>query len=128
MPLLIEFKDWLDESSLHVPSKTALGIAITYALNQWPKLLRYIDDGKLSIDNNRAARAIKPFVIGRKNWLFSNTKNGAKASATLYSIIETAKANGLVPYDYLNYLLTEIPNLQPQANIDHLLPWEFAKR
>jgi transposase len=128
LPLLIEFKDWLDKSTHQVPDKTALGMAITYALNQWPKLIRYIDDGKLSIDNNRAERAIKPFVIGRKNWLFSNTKNGAKASATLYSIIETAKANGLVPYDYLNYLLTEIPNLQLGTNIDHLLPWEFAKR
>jgi transposase len=128
LPLLIEFKDWLDKSTHQVPDKTALGMAITYALNQWPKLIRYLDDGKLSIDNNRAERAIKPFVIGRKNWLFSNTKNGAKASATLYSIIETAKANGLVPYDYLNYLLTETPNLQLGTNIDHLLPWEFAKR
>ena len=60
--------------------------------------------------------------------LFSNTPNGAKASATLYSIIETVKANGLVPYDYLNYLLSEIPTLQPEQSIDHLLPWEFAKR
>ena len=79
-------------------------------------------------NNNRAERAIKPFVIGRKNWLFSKTANGAQASATLYSMIETAKANGLVPYDYLNYLLNEIPTLQPGQTIDHLLPWEFAKR
>jgi transposase len=128
LPLLIELKDWLDKSVLTVPDKTALGMALAYALNQWPKLIRYIDDGNLSIDNNRAERAIKPFVIGRKNWLFSNTANGANASATLYSIVETAKANGLVPCDYLNYLLSEIPNLQPQANIDHLLPWKFIKR
>jgi transposase len=60
--------------------------------------------------------------------LFSNTASGANASATLYSIIETAKANGLVPYDYLNYLLNEIPTLQPRDNIDHLLPWVFTKR
>jgi transposase len=128
LPLLIELKDWLDKSVLTVPHKTALGMALAYALNQCPKLIRYIDDGQLSIDNNRAERAIKPFVIGRKNWLFSNTANGANASATLYSIVETAKANGIVPYDYLNYLLTEIPNLQPQANIDHLLPWNMPKR
>ena len=128
LPLLIQFKGWLDESVLHVPPKTTLGKALAYSLNQWPKLIRYIEDGNLNIDNNRAERAIKPFVIGRKNWLFSNTANGAKASATLYSMIQTAKANGLVPYDYLNYLLSEIPTLQPEQSIDHLLPWEFAKR
>ncbi|MBL4631350.1 MAG: IS66 family transposase [Paraglaciecola sp.] len=128
LPLLAQFKDWLDTSILHVPPKTALGKALAYSLNQWPKLIRYIEDGDLNIDNNRAERAIKPFVIGRKNWLFSNTANGAQASATLYIMIETAKANGLVPYDYLNYLLSEIPTLQPGQSIDHLLPWEFAKR
>jgi hypothetical protein len=67
-------------------------------------------------------------INNRKNWLFSNTANGANASATLYSIIETAKANGLVPYDYLNYLLNEIPSLKPGDNIDHLLPWEYNKQ
>lgn len=128
LPLLTQFKDWLDKSVNQVPPKTALGKALAYSLNQWPKLIRYIEDGNLSIDNNRAERAIKPFVIGRKNWLFSNTANGANASATLYSIIETAKANGLVPFDYLNHLLSEIPILQPGDNIDHLLPWNVATR
>ena len=128
LPLLTQFKDWLDTSILEVPPKTAVGKALAYSLNQWPKLIRYIEDGNLNIDNNRAERAIKPFVIGRKNWLFSNTANGAQASATLYSMIETAKANSLVPNDYLNYLLSEIPTLQPGQTIDHLLPWEFAKR
>ena len=79
-----------------VISSSPLGKAIKYTLGQWPKLIRYIDDGHLSIDNNRAERAIKPLVIGRKNWLFSNTPNGADASAMLYSIVETAKANGLI--------------------------------
>jgi len=126
LPLLTQFKDWLDKSAQQVPPKTALGKALAYSLNQWPKLIRYIEDGNLSIDNNRAERAIKPFVIGRKNWLFSNTANGANASATLYSIIETAKANGLVPFDYLNKLLSEMPNLQPGDNIEHLLPWNMS--
>jgi transposase len=120
-PLLIEFKKWLDKSALQVPPKSAIGKAIAYSLNQWPKLIRYLEDGRLSIDNNRAERAIKPFVIGRKNWLFSNTARGAKASAILYSVIETAKANGLVPFDYLNYLLEELPR-KPET-IEHLLPW-----
>ena len=89
LPLLIEFKEWLDKSLLTVPPKTALGTALAYAVNQWQKVIRYTDDGRLNIDNNRAERAIKPFVIGRKNWLFSNTERGAGASAVIYSIIET---------------------------------------
>jgi len=128
LPLLMQLKDWLDKSAAEVPPKTALGKALAYSLNQWPKLIRYIEDGNLTIDNNRAERAIKPFVIGRKNWLFSNTANGANASATLYSIIETAKSNGLVPFDYLNHLLNEIPSLKPDDTIDHLLPWNCDKR
>ncbi|MCP4300039.1 MAG: IS66 family transposase, partial [Gammaproteobacteria bacterium] len=99
--LLDEFKSWLDKSANQVPPKMALGKAVAYTLGQWEKLERYLEDGHLQIDNNRVERAVKPFVIGRKNWLFSNTANGAKASAMLYSIIETAKASGLVPYDYL---------------------------
>jgi transposase len=120
-PLLDEFKAWLDKSVNQVPPKSAVGKAIGYSLRQWPKLLRYIDHGDLNIDNNRAERAIKPFVIGRKNWMFANTSNGAKASATLYSLIETAKANGLIPFDYIKHLLDELSE-QPEC-IDHLLPW-----
>ena len=92
-------------------------------LGQWPKLIRYIDDGHLSIDNNRAERAIKPLVIGRKNWLFSNTPNGADASAMLYSIVETAKANGLILYDYMVKCMKELAKADP--DIDALLPWNF---
>ncbi|WP_019616576.1 IS66 family transposase, partial [Psychromonas ossibalaenae] len=95
--------------------------AVSYSINQWPKLVQYINDGQLSIDNNRAERAIKPFVIGRKNWLFANTKNGAVASAILYSVIETAKANGLMPFNYLMHCLEQLSN-QPDE-IDSLLPW-----
>lgn len=122
-PLLGEFKGWLDQSALQVPPKSAIGKAIAYSLRQWPKLSRYVEDGRISIDNNRAERAIKPFVIGRKNWLFSNTAKGAQASAILYSLIETAKANGLIPFDYLKTLLEELPR-KPE-NIDHLLPWNI---
>ena len=121
-PLLSQFKAWLDKSAHQVPPKSAVGKAIAYSLGQWSKLERYIEDGNLQIDNNRAERAIKPFVIGRKNWLFSNTANGAQASAMLYSLIETAKANGLTPFDYLNHLLEELPK-NPQ-DIEQLLPWK----
>ena len=120
-PLLDQFKAWLDKSALQVPPKSAVGKAIAYSLGQWSKLERYIEDGNLQIDNNRAERAIKPFVIGRKNWLFSNTANGAQASAMLYSLIETAKANGLTPFDYLHHLLEEMP--RNPVDIEPLLPW-----
>lgn len=109
-----------------MPPKTAIGKAIAYSLRQWPKLIRYTKDGQLNIDNNRAERAIKPFVIGRKNWLFANTAKGAQASAILYSVIETAKANGLIPYDYLNQLLEELPRHPEQ--IDKLLPWNIQDK
>ena len=126
-PLLDAFKTWLDKAAIHAPPKSKLGMAIGYCLNQWPKLTRYLEDGRLSIDNNRAERAIKPFVIGRKNWLFANTHNGADASAMLYSLVETAKANGLIPFDYLTYLFNQLPNLRPGDDLDHLLPWNFKK-
>ena len=120
-PLLNQFKAWLDKSALQVPPKSAVGKAIAYNLGQWSKLERYIEDGNLQIDNNRAERAIKPFVIGRKNWLFANTANGAQASAMLYSLIETAKANGLTPFDYLQHLFEELP--KKSQDIEQLLPW-----
>lgn len=125
LPILEAFQDWLDKSALQVPPKTVLGKAIHYTLKQWPKLMRYVDDGQLAIDNNRAERAIKPFVIGRKNWLFSYTVSGANASAVLYSLIETAKANGLMPFDYLNGLLEELP--KNPGDMDALLPWVWDR-
>lgn len=120
-PLLKQFETWLIKSEQQVLPKTKLGEAITYCLNQWEKLQRFTLDGRLNIDNNRAERAIKPFVIGRKAWLFSQTANGANASAVLYSIIETAKANDLLPFDYLMHLLTQLS--KPEINIEQLLPW-----
>lgn len=122
-PIIDKLHIWL--SKQNVLPKTKLGEAIIYLNNQWPKLIRYLEDGRLNIDNNRAERAIKPFVIGRKNWLFSQTGNGANASAALYSIIETAKANGLVPFDYVMTCLDEL--CQPEPNIESLLPWNIKR-
>ena len=98
-PVLDAFHKWL--KSLDRPNKTALGKAIGYNLAQWKYLIRYLDDGCLEITNNRAERSIKPFVISRKNFLFANTPRGAKASAIMFSIIETAKENGLDPFPSL---------------------------
>ena len=126
VPLLSQLHTWLMKSAQQVLPKTKLCEAIQYCLNQWKKLERYTLDGLLSIDNNRAERGIKPFVIGRKNWLFSQTATGANASAVLYSIIETAKANDLNVFEYVMTCLDELS--QPDVNIEQLLPWQFAKR
>lgn len=115
------FKQWLDKSAAQVSEKSALGKAIYYSLYQWSKLSRYTEDGRLNIDNNRAERAVKPFVIGRKNWLFNHNHRGAEASAMLYSIIETAKANGLIPFDYIEHCLEQLSH--PNCDLNSLLPW-----
>ena len=124
-PVLDAFSAWLDTQSTQVLPKGLLGEAITYCKNQWDKLIRFLDDGRLEIDNNRAERSIKPFVIGRKNWLFANTPRGARASAVCYSIIETAKENGLNPFTYLTHLFETLPNvdIKDPAVVDSLLPW-----
>ena len=89
--------------------KSKLGEALGYLKNQWPSLIVYLEDGRIELSNNRAERSIKPFVISRKNFLFANTANGAKGSAVIFSLIETAKENGLDPYRYLSWVLNEAP-------------------
>lgn len=120
--VLDEFLDWLQKQSKMVLPQSLLGKAVRYCLNQWGKLERFLLDGRLEIDNNRSERSIKPFVIGRKGWLFCNTPKGARASAVVYSIVETAKENGLIPFDYLSYLFEQLPN-RSKDNLDELLPW-----
>ena len=97
--------------------------AIFYTLNHWEMLIGYCEDGKLNISNALAENAIRPFALGRKNWLFSDTSRGAKASATCYSLIETAKANGLEPYKYLHHVLGKIAAAETVEDIEALLPW-----
>jgi transposase len=124
-PILDLFLTWLNMQKPRVLPKSALGAAITYCLNQWENLEVFLEDGRLEIDNNRSERSIKPFVIGRKNWLFSNTPRGACGSAIVYSIVETAKENGLNPYYYLHYLFEKLPNMDTtnEEALDKLLPW-----
>ncbi len=121
-PILDQFKIWLDEKQSITPPKGLLGIAINYALANWPRLMVYIENGILKPDNNVAENAIRPFVIGRKNWLFSGHPNGASASATFFSLIETAKANGHEPYAYLKYLFERLPLAQDDEAYQALLP------
>ena len=108
-PLMDEFFNWMEH--LNALPNTLLGKAAYYAQSQRKYLERYVLDGRLEISNNRAERSIKPFVIGRKNWLFSNTPNGARASAVYYSLVVTAKENGLNPFEYLSWIFTQAPNL-----------------
>ena len=125
LPVLTQLRAWLDAMESKVLPKSLLGAAVTYCRNQWSKLTHFLLDGRLELDNNRAERSIKPFVIGRKNWLFANTAGGARSSAVLYSLVETAKENGLNPFPYLTYLFEQLPNINckdPQQ-LDRLLPW-----
>lgn len=121
-PILDEMRSWLDQALPQVPPTSVTGQALHYLHNEWDKLIRYLDDGRLEIDNNLAENAIRPFVVGRKNWLFSTSVRGVKASANLYSLIETAKANGLEPYAYLRYLFAELPGAGTVDAIEALLP------
>lgn len=118
-----KLKKWLEKALLNTPPKTTLGKAVIYLNNQWPRLVGYLNDATLPIDNNRAENSIRPFVIGRKNWLFANSQAGAHASANLYSLIETAKANDLEPYAYLKQVFTLLPQAKSLEDIAALLPW-----
>jgi hypothetical protein len=127
-PVIEKFKDWLQYQRPRVLPKSPLGAAVKYCQNQWDKLTAFLLDGRLELDNNRSERSIKPFVIGRKNWLFSNTPKGASSSAVIYSIIETAKENGLNPFEYLKYLFDNLPNinLKDINALDEFMPWSEA--
>ena len=121
-PILDELKAWLDKHAQRVIPKGLLGKAIGYTRNQWSTLVTFLEDGHLEIDNNLAENAIRPFVVGRKAWLFSGSPAGAEASAMLYTLIETAKANGLEPRAYLHYLFEALPNARQPEDIEALLP------
>ncbi len=127
VPILEEFKGWLTKLSLQTPPKGLFGKAVNYALNRWPSLIRYTEDGLLRPDNNLAENAIRPFVVGRKNWLFSGHPRGAEASAAIYSLIETAKANGLQSYFYLRFLFENLPMASSEEDYRRLLP-QYADR
>lgn len=125
-PLVDALFVYLNSTELKVPAKGKLHDAYTYILNQEKYLRVFLDDGDVPMDNNASERAIRGFCIGKKNWEMIDTINGAKTSAIIYSIAETAKANNLKPYDYFEYLLTEIPNHMEETDrsfLKDLLPW-----
>jgi transposase len=126
-PILEKFHRWLMRKQETVVPSSLLGKAVNYTLDEWIALIRYLDHPALTPDNNAAENAIRPFVLGRKNWLFSGSPNGADASCTIYSLIETAKRNGLNPFSYLYYILSEAPRIKNTDDWDRLLPGNLTQ-
>lgn len=118
--ILDEFFEFCNKSQGESMPKSLTGAALTYALNQKETLMTFLEDPKLELSNNAAERAVKPFVISRKNFLFCNTPNGANSSAVIFSIIETAKENGLKPFEYLEFLFE---NIRLGNDVAELVPW-----
>ena len=124
-PKLEELHLWWKASIDRVSPTSLTGVALKYLKGQWPKLMRVLEDGRIALDTNAVERCIRPFVIGRRNWLFADTPKGAKASANLYSLVETAKANELEPWRYLETVFERLPAAKSEDDIDALLPWRI---
>jgi transposase len=122
-PLLDDLHAYLVAMRPRVLPKSPLGQAVSYTLNQWPKLLTYLDDGRLENNNNRSERAIKPFVIGRKGWLFADSVAGAEAAAIIFSLVETCKHHNIEAYDWFRYVLQQLPLCQSDAQVAALMPF-----
>lgn len=122
-PLMERFKVWADELLVATPPKSALGQALSYTVNQWPKLIKFVDHPEIPVDNNYTEQQVKQFVIGRKAWLFAHDRVGAEASANLYPLVMTARANEVEPFAYLSYLFERLPAATTVQEIEALLPW-----
>jgi hypothetical protein len=126
-PILTAFHKWLEDQQGKVLDSSKLGDAIKYTLGQWPTLIRYLEHIELTPDNNAAERAIRPFVMGRKNWNISGSPAGAQSSCQLYTLIETAKANQLNPYEYLKTIFEQAAEMSPSDDWSKLLPWNLNR-
>lgn len=122
-PLMERFKAWVDELLPATPPKSALGQALSYTVNQWPKLVKFLDHPEMPVDNNYTEQQVKQFALGRKAWLFAHDCIGAEASANLYSLVMTARANDVEPFAYLGYLFERLPAATTVDEIEVLLPW-----
>lgn len=126
-PLLDQMKSWMSATLTQVSAKSEIAAAIRYALSRWPALTRYRDDGNLEIDNNAAERALRAVALGRKNDLFAGSDAGGERAANIYSLIGTAKLNGINPEAYLRHVLERIAE-HPIKKLDELLPWNVARK
>jgi hypothetical protein len=124
-PLLDDLRSWLEKSLRSLSTKSETAGAIRYALSHWRALTRYVDDGLLEIDNSAAERALRAVALGRKNYLFAGSNSGGERAAAIYSLVGSAKLNGLDPERYLRQVLTRIAE-HPVNRIDELLPWNLA--
>ena len=124
-PLLDEMKIWLETTLTKTARKSTLAVAIRYALTRWAALARYVDDGRIEIDNNAAERSIRDVALGRKNYLFAGSDAGGQRAAAIYSLLGTAKLNGLDPEAYLRVVLERIAD-HPINRIEELLPWQIS--
>jgi len=124
-PVLDEYYSWLLEQKKIGLPQGKLGGAVNYSFKHWAKLCAFLNNGEIEISNNDCENGIRPFAVGRGNWLFAKSQNGAKSSAMVYSIIETAKVNGLAPFAYLKFLFEKLPNINvaDKQALDMLLPW-----
>ena len=123
--VLEKFRRWLEKSALQVSPQNPLGKAIQYTLNQWPRLTRYVNNGVVEMSNILIENQIRPFAVGRRNWLFLGSERGGKAAATIYSLIQSAKMNDLEPYAYLKHVLTQLPEAKANGTLDALLPFNL---
>jgi hypothetical protein len=124
-PILNDIKEWLDLSIKHAVPQSTLGKALVYMYERWQELVAYLKDGRLEIDNNAVENIIRPFALGRKNWLMSGSPRGAHASALFYSLIATATANSINPFDYLKYLFENIRQCKTEEDFCALLPFNI---
>lgn len=124
-PLLEQFKEWLDEQAIVVLPKSPMGNAVRYAIRQWHKLIRILDDGRLEIDNNLIENKIRPLALGRKNYLFAGSHDAAQRIAMMYSFFATCKAHEVNPYKWLKTTLDRIPD-HPVNRLDELLPTKIS--
>jgi transposase len=124
-PLTERLKAWADDLSPTMRPKSLSGVALNYMLERWPKLVLFLEDPILGLDTNDVENAIRPFVTGRKNWLFSASLAGAESSAALYSLVSMARAYKLNPYEYLKAVFTELPRAKTAEDVEALLPWRW---
>ncbi len=127
IPIWKGFHKWLVKMKGKV-AEGKLSEAINYSLNQYQNLVRYLKYPEVTPDNNIAENAIRPFCVGRKNWLFNSSPRGAYSSATLYSLVETAKINNVEPYEYLTFIFTEIQNITAETDLDAFMPWNMPRK
>lgn len=125
LPHAKKFKDWLDKKAESIRPTSEAGKAVAYAVANWDRVMKYLESPYLTPDNNGAENAIRPFVLGRKNWLFSGSPTGAESSCFMFSLIQTARQNGLNPYGYLTHVFTTAPKIASDGNWADLLPWNI---